>query len=1129
MKDSTPKHIYFTPRRTGGLILFFFFLSGVVGLIYEILWTRLLRFVMGNTVFSITTVLCAFMGGLALGGYIGGKIIDRRDDPLRIYALLEGLIGIYSLFLPGIINATFLLYRLIYQNYHTSFYLFSLIRFLLCGSLLLFPATLMGALLPVLTKFFVRSSDRIGWDVGRLYAVNTFGAVVGSFSAGFLLLPTLGLKNTINLAVMINFIICFCVYFLHHTVRPLSAECAGEQSGIKKTIPPKGKTKVASKNMLLTLLIGYCFSGFAALVYEISWTRILSLIVGSSVYAFSLMLTAFISGLALGSILFSRFIDRRKDLLLTLAVCEILIGLSALLVVPFFGRLPLFIVDIIITFSHSFWLLQAVEFTLLFLLMLLPTMLMGAAFPLATRIYTCAVTNVGSSVGTVYAANMLGSILGSFIGAFMLIPLLGIQKTILAAVLINIMVGSVFIIMCRTLSTGHKGIIVTAVIVGVIIVTSLSPGWDVSLISSGAYVNTMKLSKITNNPRAILEQELQEKKVIYHKEGVSTTVTIKESAQGERYFLVNGKGDASSTKDLPTQELLAHIPLLLHSNAKSVLVIGLASGITLGSAGLYPLEQLDCIEISPESIAASHYFDHLNYNILEDPRVSVIIEDGRNHVALTNKTYDVIISEPSNPWIAGIADLFTQEFFHLCRKRLNPGGIACVWIHAYTLEDKIFRSIVRTFQSVFPYCSLWETALGIDFLLIGSEEKITTDYGTIVTLLEDEGIANDLKRINSKNAVDVLAHFIMDEKNIKEYVNVDGVSIHTDDNALLEFAAPQTLYKPNIAEPLLRAVNTLRDSQPPSLTYRGMDPNESMEIKERIARLKQAKGHIMNGTLYLSQDESNLAIEAFEKAMSLNPDELSTLFHYVEYMANIYCGQGDYKKAIETLEKARAIRPNNTEIMVKMGVLYMQKNNMQKAEELFNAALSIDQNCATAYSQLGYLHLRKHELQKALSCFNTFLRLEPENPEAYLFLAKTHQFLGRNNEAIKAWEKAVDLQPTLTIAHLNLGNAYFEMGDFERAKSEWQQALSEKGVDIPTHLIKLGTFYFQSKLYDKAIKAWEKAGELKADDPQILYHIALAYYQQGHYIPARAQLKESLRIKPDNHSALMLLQRIEGR
>jgi spermidine synthase len=278
----------------------------------------------------------------------------------------------------------------------------------------------MGATLPVLTKFFVRSSDRIGWTVGKLYAVNTFGAVLGCFSAGFLLVPAWGMSKTIYFAAMINLFICFCVYFLHRRMLPWQKEPAEAKLRIEEgkkglqTKPASGETGVFSKNLLRILLIGYGLSGFAALVYEIAWTRILSLLIGSSVYAFSLMLTAFIFGLALGSILFSGFIDRRKDLVLFLAVIEMMIGFSALLVAPFFGRLPLFIVKMILQFSHNFWLLQLAEFGLVFLLMLIPTTMMGAAFPLASRIYTRTIAVVGSSVGSVYAANTLGSILWEF-------------------------------------------------------------------------------------------------------------------------------------------------------------------------------------------------------------------------------------------------------------------------------------------------------------------------------------------------------------------------------------------------------------------------------------------------------------------------------------------------------------------------------------------------------------------------------------------------------------------------------------------------------------------------------------------------------------------------------------------
>ncbi|MGA1842612.1 MAG: fused MFS/spermidine synthase [bacterium] len=640
-------------RMAGGLVLFFFFLSGAAGLIYEIIWTRLLRLVMGNTVFSITTVLCAFMGGLALGSFWGGKIIDRRKDPLRIFALLEGAIGVYCLMLPWIIRTTESFYRIVYQNYHTSFYVFSLIRFLFCGILLLFPATLMGATLPVLTKFFVRAPDHIGWMVGKLYAVNTFGAVLGAFLAGFLLIPSWGVLKTIYIACLINLFICLCVYLIHRRTFPLQIELNGTKPGIRsaerQTEPWPEETGAPSNKLLRILLIGYGLSGFAALVYEIAWTRVLSLIIGSSIYAFSLMLTAFIFGLALGSILFSRFIDRKKDPVFSLASIEVIIGFSALAVVPLFGHLPVLIIGIILRFSHSFWLLQFVEFLLVFLLMLVPTTMMGAAFPLAIRIYTRTTAEVGSSVGRVYAANTLGSIFGSFIGAFVFIPWLGVQKSILAAVWINIIAGFIFLGLSRQLSRVRKGIIASVILIIVVVAVHLFPIWNVKLMSSGAYMNARDLVLSAARTGSTTEDVMKKLKVLYYKEGVSTTVTVKEDSQGHRYFLVNGKGDASTFTDMPTQELLAHVPLLLHPHPGRVLVIGLASGVTLGSAGLYPVEHLDCVEISPAAVEASCYFDHVNHNILDDSRVELIIEDGRNHLALTDRKYDIIISEPSNP------------------------------------------------------------------------------------------------------------------------------------------------------------------------------------------------------------------------------------------------------------------------------------------------------------------------------------------------------------------------------------------------------------------------------------------------------------------------------------------------
>ena len=310
-------------RAVGTVVLCAFFLSGACGLVHEVAWTRLLRLVMGNTVFTITTVLCAFMGGLALGSFLGGRFIDRRKDPLRVFAFLEGSIAVYCFLLPWLIPGAEPIYRWIYQNTHTSFYLFSLIKFLFSGTLLLIPATFMGATLPVLSRFFVRSLDQVGYPVGVLYSINTFGAVLGGAAAGFFLIPNLGVTLTIRTACLFNALVAVTAYYLYRRFGADLQETAVVREEVRKVqeIAEMGrKTKkkkgghtrgtatpvipvriVYGPRPMMLLLIGYGISGFAALVYEIAWTRALVLLIGSSVYAFSMILTAFVLGIALGS------------------------------------------------------------------------------------------------------------------------------------------------------------------------------------------------------------------------------------------------------------------------------------------------------------------------------------------------------------------------------------------------------------------------------------------------------------------------------------------------------------------------------------------------------------------------------------------------------------------------------------------------------------------------------------------------------------------------------------------------------------------------------------------------------------------------------------------------------------
>lgn len=839
-------------RVIGAGILCAFFVSGTSGLIHEIVWTRLLRHVMGNTTFSITTVLCAFMGGLALGSYLGGRIIDRRHDPLRVFAILEGTVAIYCVFLPWLIGIAEPLYRFIYQNTHTSFYVFSLIRFVFCGLLLLIPATFMGATLPVLTRFFVRSPSEIGWSVGALYGVNTFGAVVGAALAGFALIPFWGVTKTIYTACLLNAGVCATAFLMHSRLPKDDSEEAHRTAVFRKKInqlveeqcesererSSEQTTVDRSRLALIVLLVGYGLSGAAALVYEIAWTRVLVLLINSSVYSFTLILVAFILGLAMGSLLFVKFADRLRHPMLALAVMEIAIGLSALLVVPLFGKLPFFVTGLISYFHYSFWTLQLAQFALVLLIVLVPTMLMGAAFPLASRLFAQRSAAFGRSVGTVYGCNTLGSILGSFLGGFVLIPFLGIQNTIVVAVSINILIGCVLLAFSGALTRKRKVSIVAMMCIVLAVGITFLPPWDPSRMSFGPFIEARRLPKRVARSAAALEHVLRVERTIYYKEDIGATIAVREDHKGDRYIWVDGKPDASSSADLPTEVMSAHVPILLHPDPRKIFVLGLASGITLGSAGCHPVEQLDCAEISPAMVEACRLFDKFNYNILDDPRVRIINADGRNHLALSNEKYDIISSEPSNPWIAGIADLFTREFFELCAQRLNPNGIVCIWIEAYNIDRETFQSVVRTFQLIFENTMLWNP-VETDFMLIGSKGPIEVDYHELSRRMADEQVARDLERVGIGSLPEFLAHMVMGRNSVARLAG--DAPIHTDDNALLEFASPRTMISSRAKLALLGEIERYRESDLSFLTGLEDDVATLASIKKKVVRLIAAK------------------------------------------------------------------------------------------------------------------------------------------------------------------------------------------------------------------------------------------------------------------------------------------------
>ena len=900
-------------------VFLFFFVSGATGLIYEVVWTRLLTLVLGNTHYSVSTVLTTFMGGLALGSFFGGRLIDRGGKPLLIYALLEGAIGIYCFLIPHFIDASLPFFQWVYSNFQESYTLTSFSRFLVCGAILLVPASLMGATLPILGKFISGKPEVIGRDVGTLYAVNTFGAVAGALTSAFVFMKLYGVSTTIWIAAGLNLGLAsvILIFFRSQWTHTHLAEALPSSERESRFYTPE----------VILILGGFCVTGIAALIYQVAWTRIFSLLLGSSVYAFSLILTAFILGLAFGTLVFSRIVGHFEDLKKVFGWLQVGIGLSALAALPFFGEVPLVNRWVYLNWGLDFSTIQWSNFLIILALIFIPTFLMGAQFPVVVRLVARNLRTLGHHVGTAYASNTVGTILGSLIGGFLLIPILGVQNTILWAVFINIVLGIVLLYTSSLHINLKTYVLPGLLLVWIIGARGIDP-WDKAVISSGSFM-PYRINE--------LEGALQHKnKILFYKEGLHTTVTTELAVDGNIFLRVNGKTDASLGLDMRTQLLSGYLPMFFSKDPESVLVIGQGSGVTLGAVEQFPAKDIDLVEISSSVVEGSRFFDPFNGHALDDPRVRVILEDGRNHITLTDKKYDVIISEPSNPWISGIGALFTQDFYELADTRLKPGGIMCIWMHT-NMSPESFKSISRAFLSVFPNVTMWESIVGDDYLLIGSHQPYSLPYEKVKRLLEDPVQGRELKRLGISSVRDLMGLVVMNQDELKKFSA--GAPIHTDDNSLLEFGAPEYIYKDE-RQVIVRQITPHFQVMPSLLRFDELNVDEQESVKNYIGTLERSEIQVKEIKRkaridqYLDEAVAAVSREAYERAANLylkileqEPDHVLTHLN----LGNVYFAVQEFEKAEQAYRKTLEINPYYVFGSFSLARLYLQTNRPDQA------------------------------------------------------------------------------------------------------------------------------------------------------------------------------------------------------
>lgn len=836
-----------TPQLRRMIVLACFLTSGATALAYEVVWVRMLTLIFGATVLSVGTVLASYMAGLALGSWYWSRRADATTRPLRLYALLEFGIAASALATPFLFHLLQGVYRSLFAEGFSDFSALSLVRFLLCLPALVLPTFLMGGTLPVLARFYTSSLARIGRGAGDLYAVNTFGAVLGTVLTGFFFIPWLGVQGTLFRTVALNVVVAALVYIL--SVRwargadgqevSLAAKSAADKAEtadkaevpaaapVSESTPSHGVTGDTRRHIPL-ILFGFAVSGFAAMIFEVTWTRSLIQIFGNSTYAFTTMLACFLIGLALGAAVAGRFIDKARHPYFIFAMLQLIIGTWAATATPLIEWLPGLFLRGYERTGGSFASLQILQFLTCCLLMLPTTMSLGAVFPVVSKIFSARGDGAGRSVGLPYAVNTVGTVLGALSAGFLLLPRLGTELSMFVGVALNLLVCTAVLLTTRQMTLPPRLVAVLGALA--VLACARLAFWrmDPRIVSAGVYMYPNYFLSMEQRQRSI-RQTVEMKEVLYYREGYSTSVAVVRPSGSYIALQTNGKTDAS-TGDLSTQRALAHLPMLLKPKARDVLVVGLASGCTAGSTLLYPVQRVDCVEIEPAMVQAARFFDQWNYKCLDNERMRLHLQDARNYVLMSRQKYDVITAEPTNPWIAGVNNLFTQEYYRQCYSRLRDDGVMCQWLPAYNFSEDELRTALGTFATVFPHVTVWAfPRLRNDFFVIGSKKPLVVNPTALANRLRG-AVRKDMEVVGVQDPWRLAGSLLFDEEATRVFCR--GAQLNTDEHPLLEFSTPRHLYETESKIKAVKAAYAVgRNSSLTFPTARGLDALKLLGIR----------------------------------------------------------------------------------------------------------------------------------------------------------------------------------------------------------------------------------------------------------------------------------------------------------
>jgi spermidine synthase len=769
-----------------------FLLSGLAGLVDEIVWSKALPLLIGGTTLAQTVVLATFMGGLALGNWLFGRRADTSPDPLGLYARLELGVGLVCLVFPELFAAVGDLYVRLAGPLGFGNPLTLPLKLALSASVVLVPTFLMGGTLPVLTRAVVRDLREVTVSVAHLYTVNSLGAVAGVVVGGFVLVPAWGFEGAIRLSATLNLVLA--VAFLWASRRFARGAAVVVPTPGPEADTPQVPARTFPRLQQRAVLVAIGVSGGASMLYELVWTRLLSLVLGSSAYSFSIMLLTFVAGITAGAWAVGRTFTEERDPVRWMAWAELGVAASILPLLPIYDRLPYVfqsIASLVPRSEAAFPAYLAVQVVMAVVLMFLPTFFIGMTLPLASRVRVDDVGRVGRRVGSVFSVNTVGTVLGAALTGLVLLPALGLRHALELGLVASALLGA-WLLMVTDVPrrAAWAGGALAALALALVVL----PAWSPLALHYGLF----RYKQYAADSFDDLLAELEPFKVEYARDGADTSVAVLRDTRTDNLYLkVNGKTDAGTGHDMTTQLWLGHLGFFLNPQAKHAMIIGLGSGITARAALTHPDADVDMVEIADTVVEGARLFAPYNGDVLNDPRFRLHLGDAKEYFKLApDARWDVVVSEPSNPWIAGIGNLFSLEYFAEIKAHLAPGGVLVQWVHLYELDDDLLRVILNTLSAVFPHVEIWQCNTR-DVLLAASVVPLTVDLDHVRARLALPAVRDDLNRPavgQPLHDVEVfLANQVLSDARFKVLFPGEP-PFNSDTHPLLEYQAPRAFF-----------------------------------------------------------------------------------------------------------------------------------------------------------------------------------------------------------------------------------------------------------------------------------------------------------------------------------------------